>query len=273
MNEAKAFLAANDLNGAIQAAINHVRSKPTDMTARTFLFELLIFSGEWERAEKQLDVLGQQDANAVIGSQIYRQCIQGERERKKVFASESFPVFLNPPPEYVNFLLQGVRLINEGKLVEAREKLDTAEAERAVFSGKLNGNNEFQDFRDYNDLTSSVLEVFLQGQYVWLPLTQIRRLEIIKPQSLRDLCWTQAKIESIDGTSGEVFIPALYPNTYQNADDQIRLGRMTDWQEIGEEIFIGGGTRIFWVDGADTPLFEVEKIEFNEAPQVASAVQ
>ncbi len=94
MNEAKILLAANDLNGAIQAAINHVKSKPTDMTARTFLFEMLIFAGEFERAEKQLDVLGQQDVNAMIGTQIYRQCIAAERARQKVFTADAEPQFI-----------------------------------------------------------------------------------------------------------------------------------------------------------------------------------
>lgn len=265
MEEAKVRLHANDLNGAIQAAINHVKQKPTDTSARTFLFELLIFAGEFDRAEKQLDALGQQDANALIGTLIYRQCLAAERERQKVFRAEALPHILGETPQYVHQLLDSIRLVNEGKLAEAREKLDEAETERVVHSGKLNGTREFQDFRDYNDLTASVLEVFLKGGYVWLPISNISRLEIQKPKNLRDLCWAQATLETKDGgASGEVILPALYANSFQNEDDTIRLGRSTDWIDAGEEIYVGAGTRLFWIDGENLPLFEIETIEFQD---------
>jgi type VI secretion system protein ImpE len=264
MEEAKALLHANDLNGAIQAAISHVKSKPTDMTARTFLFELSIFSGDYDRAAKQLDVLGQQDANSLVGTLTYIQCIEAEKTRQKVFRGEILPTFITETPQYVHTLLDSIRLINDGKLAEAREKLDEAETERPVHSGKLNDEREFQDFRDYNDITASVLEIFLKGGYVWLPISNIKRIEIQKPKSLRDLCWTQAEIEARDGTKGEVILPALYSNTSQNEDPTIRLGRSTDWIDAGEEIFVGAGTRLFWMDGTDLPIFDIESIELQD---------
>ncbi|HEX8196313.1 MAG TPA: type VI secretion system accessory protein TagJ [Pyrinomonadaceae bacterium] len=265
MEEAKVRLHANDLNGAIQAAISHVKQKPTDTSARTFLFELLIFAGEFDRAEKQLDALGQQDANALLGTLIYRQCLDAERQRQKVFRGETMPHILGETPQYVHGLLDSIRLVNDGKLAEAREKLDEAETERVVHPGKLNGEREFQDFRDYNDLTASVLEVFLKGGYVWLPISNISRLEIQKPKHLRDLCWAQASLETKDGgANGEVILPALYANSFQNEDETIRLGRSTDWIDAGEEIYVGAGTRLFWIDGENLPIFEIETIEFQD---------
>lgn len=265
MNEAKTLLAANDLDGAIQAVINHVKAKPTDMTARTFLFELSIFAGEFERAEKQLDVLGQQDVNAMIGTQIYRQCIAAERVRQKVFTSDAVPQFITAKPAYVGLLLDAIRDLRNGNAEAAREKLDQSENDRPANAGKINGVTEFEDFRDYNDLTSGVLEVFLKGEYVWLPLENVKRIRIDKPQSLRDLYWTQATVESIDGTNGEVHLPALYTNSFKNTDNEIRLGKATDWIDAGADIFIGAGTRLFWIDGAAQPFAKIEKVEFNHA--------
>jgi len=37
----------------------YLRDHPTDVAQRTFLFELLCFSGDYDRAEKQLSVLAQ----------------------------------------------------------------------------------------------------------------------------------------------------------------------------------------------------------------------
>lgn len=263
MNEAKTLLAVNDLDGAIQAAINHVKSKPTDMTARTFLFEMLIFAGEFERAEKQLDVLGQQDVNAMIGTQIYRQCIAAERVRQRVFTADAVPQFITAKPPYVGLMLDAIRDLRNGNAAEAREKLDRSENDRPANAGKINGATDFQDFRDYNDLTASVLEVFLKGEYVWLPLENVKRIKIDKTQSLRDLCWTQATVESIDGTNGEVHLPALYVNSFKNGDKEIRLGKATDWIDAGEDIFVGAGARLFWLDGQAQPLAEIQTIKFN----------
>lgn len=48
---------AGRLDDAIQALNAEVRDNPTDAKRRTFLFELLCFSGDFARAEKQLDIL------------------------------------------------------------------------------------------------------------------------------------------------------------------------------------------------------------------------
>ena len=81
MNDAKSQLDAGYLTAAVGSALNLVKANPTNETARTFLFELSCFSGDWDRAEKQLDVIGHQDTNAMVGSLIYRQNFKAERDR------------------------------------------------------------------------------------------------------------------------------------------------------------------------------------------------
>jgi type VI secretion system protein ImpE len=263
IDQAKALLAANDLDGAIAAAVNYVKAKPTDATARTFLFELLIFAGEFDRAEKQLDVLGQQDANALVGTQIYRQCIACERKRQRVFAAEAVPEFFTAKPAYVSYLIDAVRELNNKNAEKARELLDKSENDRPANKGKINDAKEFEDFRDYNDLTASILEVFLKGEYLWIPIEFVQKIEVCERKSLRDVCWTQIKIEMRDGTNGEAHIPALYFGSNKNADGEIRLGKATDWTNAGSEVFTGAGMRVFWFDGDSAPFVNVDKIEFD----------
>ena len=64
LKEAKGLLDAGNLTAAIEAATREVKAHPADVAARTFLFELLLFAGEWERALKQLDVV-EADAGSV----------------------------------------------------------------------------------------------------------------------------------------------------------------------------------------------------------------
>ena len=48
---------AGKLNDAITAALDTVKKKPTDTDARGQLVELLFFSGDLERADKQLETI------------------------------------------------------------------------------------------------------------------------------------------------------------------------------------------------------------------------
>ncbi|MCY7376147.1 MAG: hypothetical protein LH472_09280, partial [Pyrinomonadaceae bacterium] len=236
MNEAKTQLDAGNLKGAVEAALNVVKKSPTDQAARTFLFELACFAGDWERAEKQLDVIGHQDTTAMIGALIFRQNLKAERDRLRLFSDSQKPEFLMPPPDYILGLLTANNRLREGNAAEAREILDKVEEERPAFACKING-TEAEDFRDYNDLTSCVFEVIVKDTYIWLPMEQVEKIEFIAPKSLRDLFWIQAKVETTNGTNGEMFFPALYANSFKSDNDQVRLGRMTDWKEAGEDIY------------------------------------
>jgi len=56
-----------------------LRDNPTDTRRRIFLFELLCFAGEYDRAEKQLDVLAQSGPEAATGALLYRAALAAER--------------------------------------------------------------------------------------------------------------------------------------------------------------------------------------------------
>lgn len=262
MEQAKKLLDAGDLNGSIQAALDFVRSNPTNIQARIFLFELSLFSGDWERAEKQLDVIGHQDANALIGSMIFRQSLGAERDRMKFFADGLKPGILAPPPAYIEDLLNANNRVREGNVAEARTLLDTIEEERPAFGCNING-AEITDFRDYNDATMCIFEVIFKDSYTWLPFENIEKIEFFEPKSLRDLFWIQADVKMTSGTNGEMFFPSLYANSWRSADDKVRLGRMTDWRDLGDELFAGEGMKQYWMDGKDRSILDLRTIEFT----------
>jgi len=55
----KELYQAGRLNDAIKALSAELRDNPTDTKRRTFLFEMLCFAGEYDRADKQLEVLAE----------------------------------------------------------------------------------------------------------------------------------------------------------------------------------------------------------------------
>jgi type VI secretion system protein ImpE len=268
MEEARALLEAGNLNGAIDAALKAVKANPTNVAARTFLFELSLFSGDWERADRQLDAIAHQETNAMFGSLVYRQSLAVEKQREKLFAQGIAPEFITPPPQYVMEMIYAINSLREGKTAEARDVLDKVEEERPAFGCRVDG-EEVEDFRDYNDITSAVLEMIIKDNYIWVPIEQIVKLTIPKPKGLRDSFWLQGELETTNGTKGEVIIPVLYSGTYRNSDDAVRLGRKTDWRDLGNEIYVAEGMKLFWMNGNVRAINEIREIEFAAAEEAA----
>ena len=82
---------AGRLTDAIKALSAELRDNPTDTRRRTFLFELLCFAGEYERADKQLEVLAQAGPSSEMGVLLYRSALYAERQRHDLFERGEFP--------------------------------------------------------------------------------------------------------------------------------------------------------------------------------------
>ena len=269
MTQARELYAAGNLAGAIEAITREVKANPTDTARRSFLFELLCFAGEWDRAEKQLDVLAGQGPTAEVGAKVYRNNVRAERDRQRLLVEVSDPHFLTEPPAYVDMHLEALRQLRDGNTQAAREILDRAEEERPALAGTLDG-AAFEDLRDYDDRFAPVLEIIVSDKYTWLPFEQIKRIEITPPEQLRDLIWAPASIETTDNEL-KAFLPLLYPGSCRHSDDRVRFGRMTDWTMLADELYAGAGLRLLAVDGEEKPLLEVGSLSFAARDGEASA--
>ena len=107
-----------------------------------------------------------------------------------------------------------------------------------------------------------VFEAIHKDTYMWVPFETVQKVEFFAPKTLRDLYWIQAKVDLTNGMAGEMFLPALYSGSWKSDNDQVRLGRMTDWRDLGDDLFAGEGTKIFWMDGSDRSILDIRTIEF-----------
>ncbi len=259
----KELYGAGNLRGAIDALTQEIKANPTDKERRTFLFELLSFAGEWDRAEKQLDaIVDGGDTQTTLAIMVYKANVKAERERVKLFTQGTPPHFLNEPLDYVDRHVEALRLAKDGKLAEARAMLDTCEDDRPAVSGTLGG-EPFEDFRDYDDFVGPVLELIVKDKYVWLPFQQIKKIDVSSPKKLRDLIWAPARIEALDGTTGEVFVSALYAGSAGEPDDMVKLGRMTDWKKLGEDVVRAVGLKTYLVGEHEKTVFELKNVQFD----------
>ena len=226
---ARELFQAGRLDEAIESLGGELRRDPTDAQRRAFLFELLSFAGNHERAEKQLDVLGTASTQAGIGALTYKAALQADRLRTEMFTRGDLPT--GPAP--------------------------------AAVGGTLNG-EPFTSLEDADPRVGARLEVFAGGQYLWLPLEHVASLRMEPPARLRDLLWAPAKLLTGPGFRGvelgEVLLPVLTPLAATHPDPLVRLGRMTVWEELPDGRPVPAGQRLLLVDGEEVPLLELREL-------------
>lgn len=234
---------AGKLSDAIAAQTQEVKSHPGDKNRRLFLFELLVIAGDLDRARRQLDVLQYDEVELQRAVQFYHHLLDAEEKRRRLFREGLQPLFLEEPAGHVALRLGAVNFLRDGHPREARQLLDKANADAAYPRGQLNG-KPFDLLRDTDDLFGTVLEVMAQGNYYWVPLEQVETITMNAPKTPRDLLWIPARLE-LKTSKGEVFLPALYPGSHEHADEQVKLGRQTDWKAADDGPVLGAGLHTF----------------------------
>lgn len=262
--KAKALLDQGDLPGAIGALTEELRSHPTDQRLRIFLFELLCYAGEFDRAERQLDVLRRQaqGIDAENGVTLYHDLIEAERARARLFEQGHAPRFLLDPGEPVALHLEALEAARRGDPAAATERLAQAANLARPAPGRI-ADLQFDSIRDADDILAPVLEMFTGSAYYWVPWEHVQYLEIPKPKTLRDLLWAPARVATFDGQVGEVFLPNLYPGTAAHPDSLVRLGRSTEWSGDDTGIVRGAGQKLFLVGDDARTLLELDQVRFT----------
>ena len=229
MNAKQEFDSGN-LSGAVEAAVAEVKQNPADNARRTFLFELLCFAGDLDRAQRQLDAIGHLDSQSEWAVQVYTNILHAEQSRRRFFAGGLKPEFLFDPPPYAQLHLDAANRLRDGRAGEALDLLDRSERERPACRGEVNG-QACDEIRDCDDLLAPFLEVIVLRDYVWLPLEQIRELETSAPERPRDLVWLPARFVLSDGSQQRGYLPLTYCGSHEHSDDLVKLGRKTDWRD------------------------------------------
>ena len=88
------LLNAGQLQDAIDSALAEVKSHPADAGKRMVLAELLCFTDQFDRADKQLETAFTQDPELNIPTAVGRQLIRAATARQKVFMEGAVPDFL-----------------------------------------------------------------------------------------------------------------------------------------------------------------------------------
>lgn len=251
---------AGKLPEAIDAQLKEVKAHPADHGKRLFLFEMLAFAGDLDRAKRQIEAInyGQMELDASVMA--YRKMLDSEQARRQLFSDGRAPKFFGEPSEHVRLRLEAVNRLRANRPAEAAELLAQAAAATPAVKGQLN-DKPFDSLRDCDDLFASVLEVMGHGAYYWIPLDQVETVTMNPPKAPRDLLWAPARVELREGTAGNIFLPALYPGSHEHPDNQVKLGRMTDWKSSEGSPVLGVGLHMFMAGEADVSLLEWRQLQ------------
>jgi type VI secretion system protein ImpE len=261
MPSAAELYRSGELDAALAAAVDAVKTRPMDLDARCLLVDLLCFDGQIERADKQLEAMEKLDGSLARGVQLYRQILRGELARKEVFEAGRVPELLSPPDATVEHLLRGLVGLREARGAEALAAYSAAESDRPKCAGTA-GTAAFSDMRDLDDRFAGIVELIAaDGRYLWCRSDELAQVSFPPPACVRDLIWRAADITLRDGREGQFFMPVLYPSP-PNATAALKLGRETAWSGDDQSPITGAGQRVFLIDEADEGILALTVLDF-----------
>jgi type VI secretion system protein ImpE len=253
-----------DLDGALAALQQRVRSDPSHAPDRIFLFQLLAVLGDWSRAKTQLALAAELDASALMTANVYGAAIEAELRRAAVFRGERNPLVVGQPQEWIAWLFEANRLFMQGHIAAATELRAAAFEAAPANAGTLDG-AAFEWLADADPRFGPCLELIMQNEYYWVPMDAIGKVSIQPPTQLRDLVWMPAVIEWGEGGQVTALIPSRYPGTETCNDSALRLTRATAWSEKQPDWAVGMGQRILTTDVSDTGLCDLRELVFFPA--------
>jgi type VI secretion system protein ImpE len=227
---AKQLLDAGKVHDAEGALAAHLREHPTDLESRTFLFELLCFSGQYDRAEKQLGVLSQGGKEAEMGAVLYYSALHAEKTRHEIFRKEEFPS------------------------VPAAVAAGQAEREALpVYPGRRPGHRGASGgvCRRRVSLDSFPAHRLLADAATAAPA---RHALVAGIRSDRAVLSRHGYRRSSDSRRVSLFV--------EIEDEPVWLGRTTEWVADDEGHEYPVGQKMFLVDDEEVPLLEIRSLEF-----------
>lgn len=260
MDSAEEKLAAGQLNEALEDLKGAVRTSPSSTHLRIFLFQLLAVLGQWDKALAQLAVIGDLDASTLPMVQTYREALRCELLRAEVFGGRRAPVWFGSPDPWMASVTESLRLYGQGEYEQAGSVRDAAFEEAPEMPGSIDG-EAFSWIADADMRLGPILEAIVNGQYYWIPVERLQRIEIEAPKDLRDVVWLPVHFTWANEGQAPGLIPTRYPGSENGPGSDIQLARRTDWEEHPGGYYQGLGQRMLVTETGEYALMDVRTVE------------
>jgi type VI secretion system protein ImpE len=236
------LLDQTSVKAAVDAALAQVKAAPKDEDARRLLIDLLIVDGDFERADRQADILANTAGALTLGMVLLRGRLRAAKAREAWFTLGAVPAFPEGPTARDQQAMQlGVALRGGGAdIAKALQDMTRiSESQSLVINGA-----PAAGFRDADDRVPHAFEVLCSdGSYMWVDFDLVERVDFSPAGAVRDLIWRPAKLTLTNGSQTDVVICATYFSAAQ--DDSEKLARSTGWIEMPGGVVAGQGQKTF----------------------------
>ncbi|ARJ41266.1 protein of avirulence locus ImpE [Pantoea alhagi] len=268
MHSLQQLLAGGSLDDALARVEAQIKAAPANADLRAAFVQLLCLAGNWTRAQTQLKSWAALKPQAQPTVTLLEQAIRGEQQRAAVFAGQAQPRLPGEAYRWAEQLFAALQADIQGERAQADDLRNGALEAAALNPGSalMQGSEQAEPFAwltDGDGRLGPVCELLVNGGYFWVPFSAITEMRFQAPASVTDLVWRHTLVQLVDGSEQVCQVPVRYPFASQ-AQDDLRLARLTEWQPLDEaqQHYIGQGQKVWLNDSAEFSLLSLETLTF-----------
>ena len=242
MKKIHSLIREGKLADALSWCATQLQDEPLNFDIRSIYAELLCINGELEKADKQLDFMVQKNPEFAVGAVNLRHLIRAQQSRVDFYQGKGIPKLFHEADELDTLFLKMHMALLEGEVDEAGKLAKEMELLRIETS-----QDSDSVVRDLDDSLAPYLEVLgTNGEFYLANFNEIEALKVEPNASLLESIWLRVEITiKNDGPSGTAHLPLVYAN----ADTELeKLGQVSDWVDLKEELTIGKGMKMLFVN-------------------------
>lgn len=260
--DAEQALKEGDLGKAVLTIQEKIKKSPSSVDFRVFLFQLLCVQGNWSRALIQLQTIAKLDPSKIEFVQAYHHLINAEAFRAEVFKGNKTPLVFGESAPWIATLINALQFDAAGDHSKASDLRGGALELAPTIPTIVNGNETMSWFADADSRLGPALEVVVNGGFYWIPQDAIKEVVFDPVEDLRDLIWRPLSITFANEGKFVGFMPVRYPGSECSENVQHQLARLTEWQNLGNDNYMGIGQRMFATPENDFAMLDVESLQF-----------
>ena len=257
------YLQEQSLESLAETLQTALKKHPSNLETRYALATLWCLEESWDKALLQADTLIKiADAPSSQG-ELLKNLILSEMVRKEVLTGSREPRLLDDvAPTWFTPLRQANLASHSHKHERADELREEAFKIAPLSAGYSDKQGEFDWISDGDGRLGPVCEFICAGGYRWVPFSQMLSLSISVPQTLLDLLWIPAILDT-GARKWNGYLPARYPQSTAFSP-RIKLGDETHWNQQSEYLTTGTGRKMWLTDRGEFSILEGGKMTFRK---------
>ena len=244
----------------LQVITSRIKAEPLDASHRIALANLRLLMADYTKALEQIQVACQIEPQWKSLAYLTKALIQAEYLRTAVFNGKIKPDLILSPPTWLSTMIDALATDHHTAANMRADALEQAEEKPGFF----NNNQSFEWLSDGDIRLGPVFEVIIAGNYYWVPMEQVRKIQFQPIEQPLDLLWRAMKIDcdSTQIVERICHMPMRYPIKEEQPQSNQYSTQWIAMPDI-ENSWIGIGQRVWFANQMLFPMEQAHDIEFS----------